>query len=97
MAGGRRPKLVHRPELVARDDGRFEVRCDDCRSRTDEPVPIGIGLPVSSRVLAVEMLRNHVGPAARRTASEVLPAQPRAVAARPAEVAPVVRPATRSA
>ena len=75
MAGGR-PKLVHRPELVTRSDGRYEIRCEDCRVRTDEPVPIGIGLPVSSRVLAVEMLRNHVGPAARRTASQLLPAPP---------------------
>ena len=78
MGGGSRPKLVHRPELVTRSDGRYEIRCSDCRGRSDEPVPIGIGLPVSSRVLALEMLRNHVGPAAWRTASHILPEPPRA-------------------
>src|ERR1700677_3786808 len=79
MAGGAKPKLVHRPELVARNNRRYEVRCNDCRGRADERVPIGIGLPVSSKVLALEMLRNHVGPAAWRTASQILPEPPRAV------------------
>jgi hypothetical protein len=88
MAGGSRPKLVHRPELLTRSDGRYEVRCSDCRRRPDEPVPIGIGLPVSSRVLALEMLRNHVGPAAWSTASQILPEPPRAATKRGAEPAP---------
>jgi hypothetical protein len=61
MAGGASPRLVHRPELVTRGDGRYEVRCNDCRGRSDERVPIGIGLPESSKVLALEMLRNHGG------------------------------------
>ena len=88
MGGGSRPKLVHRPELVTRSDGRYEVRCSDCRGRSDEPVPIGIGLPVSSKVLALEMLRNHVGPAAWRTASQILPEPPRAVTKHGADTAP---------
>jgi hypothetical protein len=73
VAGGRRPKLVHRPELVTRSDGRYEVECRDCRARSDEALPIGIGLAVSSEVLALEMLRNHVGPAAWSKASQILP------------------------
>src|SRR5271167_4293243 len=85
MAGGGRPKLVHRPELVTRGDGRYEVRCDDCHGRSHEPVPIGIGLPLSSEILALEMLRNHVGPAAWRTASQILPERPGAATKRGAD------------
>ena len=97
MAGGVKPRLVHRPELVTRSDGRYEVRCNDCRSRTDELVPIGIGLPISSKVLALEMLRNHVGPAARRAASELLPAAPRAVTEHGQDPRGMVNPASRTA
>ena len=97
MAGGSRPKLVHRPELVTRSDGRYEVERKDCRARSDEAVPIGIGLPVSSRVLALEMLRNHVGPAAWRTATQVLPAPPPAATKHSADVGRMVHPASRTA
>jgi len=54
----------HRPQLVQRDDGRYEVRCADCGVQRDEATPIGIGFPVTSRYEAVEMLRNHAGRAA---------------------------------
>jgi len=97
MAGGGRPKLVHRPELVTRGDGRFEVQCRDCRARSDEAVPIGIGLPMSSRVLALEMLRNHVGPSAWRTASQALPAPAPTRAKRNADDTRTVTPASRTA
>jgi hypothetical protein len=73
MPGYGRPQLVHSPHLVARSDGRYEVHCQNCRSRAEEAIPIGIGLPVASRIEALEMLRNHLGPAARRTGSQVLP------------------------
>jgi hypothetical protein len=98
MAVVGRPKLVHRPELVTRSDGRYEVECKDCRARSDEPVPIGIGLPISSKVLALEMIRNHVGPAAWAIASQVLPApHPAATRRRADDVARTVHPAARSA
>ena len=102
MAGGGRPKLVRRPELVTRSDGRYEVRCDDCRGRSDERVPIGIGLPMSSRILALEMLRNHVGPATWRTASQILP-EPSLPATklgdpeRGTDLRPMVNPSSRTA
>ena len=97
MAGVGRPKLVHRPELVTRSDGRYEVECKDGRARSDEAVPIGIALPVSSTVVALEMLRNHVGPAAWRAATQVLPAPPAAATERGAEVGRRVHGASRTA
>ena len=97
MAGAAGPKLVHRPELVTRSDGRYQVECKDCRARSDETVPIGIGLPVSSKVVALEMLRNHVGPAAWRAATQVLPAPPPAATERGAEMGRRVHPACRTA
>lgn len=97
MVGHGRPKLVHRPELVTRSDGRYEVECKDCRVRSDEAVPIGIGLPVSSRVLALEMLLNHVGPAAWKTGTQALPAPPPAATKRSGDVGRTVNPARRTA
>lgn len=97
MTGRPRPKLMHRPDLVTRRDGRYEVECRDCRARSDEPVPIGIGLPVSSRVMALEVLRNHVGPAAWRSGSQVLPAPLPAATKRSADVGRMVGPASRTA
>jgi hypothetical protein len=97
MPGYGRPKLVHSPNLVVRSDGRYEVHCKDCRARSEEAIPIGIGLSVSSRIEALEIFRNHLGPAARRTGSEVFPA-PRAVATqRAAEGARRAAAASRSA
>src|ERR1700744_4456683 len=74
MPGYGRPKLVHSPYLVARSDGRYEGQCRDCRARAEEAIPIGIGLPVASRIEALEILRNHLGPVARRTGSQIFPA-----------------------
>jgi hypothetical protein len=69
-----RPSLrVHRPTLLMRCDGRFEVQCEDCFSRFDEAPPIGIGIPVANEHEAKKMLRNHVGRAAGATAPHALP------------------------
>jgi len=94
---GRGPKLVHRPELVTLDDGRYLVHCPDCLAGSDEPTPIGIGLPVSGKVSALGMLRNHLGPAARRMASPVLPALPPGATKRPANATPRLTPTSRTA
>ena len=96
MAGGR-PRLVHRPQLVTRSDGRYEVRCNDCLTRAAEPVPIGIGLPVRSRIQALEMLRNHVGPAAWKTSSQTLPAPVPGAPPHRADVDAVAKPSRRTA
>ena len=50
--------LKHHPTLVQLADGRFEVRCRQCRVGA-EPAPIGIGIPVSGRFEAEAILINH--------------------------------------
>jgi hypothetical protein len=49
----------HQPQLVKLADERYAVRCQQCELRSDEDVPIGIGVPISSRAEAEAILRNH--------------------------------------
>jgi hypothetical protein len=49
----------HRPQLLRRLDGRWEVACKDCRIVSDEPALIGIGLPVTNRFEAECIAQNH--------------------------------------
>jgi hypothetical protein len=53
------PKVQHRPELVHRHDGRYEIRCRECERMVLEARPIGIGLPITSRLEAESIVRNH--------------------------------------
>lgn len=53
-------KRVHHPDIVQRQDGRWEVTCRDCTGR-DEPVPVGIGLPVADPEVAAQIRDNHRG------------------------------------
>jgi len=54
----------HRPKVIQRRDGRFEIRCPQCERIRSEPRPIGIGLPVTNRAEAESIARNHAGRAA---------------------------------
>ena len=54
----------HRPQLMQRPDGRYEVRCGECERRIDRPLPVGIGVPITNRFEAESILRNHGGRAA---------------------------------
>ena len=49
------------PTLLLRNDGRWEVRCPQCGVSHAEATPIGIGLPIVSRVEAEWIKRNHAG------------------------------------
>jgi len=80
---------MHHPQLYRRADGRFEIRCEDCAARSDEPPPIGLGLAVTARKEAIEMLRNH----AERP---VWTSMPHDLPERPMESRPAM-PARRSA
>jgi hypothetical protein len=50
--------------LMKRDDGRYEIRCRECELRRGQSIPVGIGLPICSKVKAEMILRNHEGKAA---------------------------------
>ena len=51
---------THHPEVVRRDDGRWEVRCPDCTQSAEEAVPIGIGLAVGDPTMAAMIRANHL-------------------------------------
>jgi hypothetical protein len=55
----------HHPQVSRRVDGQWVVTCAECQRAKGAAVPIGIGLPVQSHLVA-EMLRdNHQGRPAR--------------------------------
>ena len=51
----------HHPKLVQRPDERWEVRCPQCEGNRDEAIPLGISMPIASRVEAEGIARNHAG------------------------------------
>jgi hypothetical protein len=51
----------HRPRLVRLDDERFAVRCRECEQLRGHSVPIGIGVPITSRLEAESIAQNHGG------------------------------------
>ena len=53
----------HAPVLIRRADGRFQVQCACCEESGD--TPIGIGIPITSRLVAESIVRNHAGPSSR--------------------------------
>ena len=54
----------HKPRLVRRRDGRFEVRCRECERIVGQSRPLGIGMPITNRREAEFIVRNHTGRAA---------------------------------
>ena len=52
-------KPQHSPELVNRPDGRYEIRCPECERMVGEARPVGIGLPITGRLEAEAIVRNH--------------------------------------
>ncbi len=56
---GRLCLRMHRPSLLKRADGRFEVHYEECLARFDEAPPIGIGIPVVREHEAVGLLCTH--------------------------------------
>ena len=53
-----------RPILLQREDGRWVVRCPQCRQSSAESTPIGIGLAIESHVEAELIMQNNAGGAA---------------------------------
>jgi hypothetical protein len=64
MGAAAKPRVQHRPKLVHRPDGRWEIRCYQCERMVGDERPVGIGLPVANRAEAESIAQNHAGRAA---------------------------------
>jgi hypothetical protein len=55
--------ITHTPRLVARPDGRYEIRCGECieLGKLGQSWPLGIGMPLTNRREAEFIVRNHTG------------------------------------
>ena len=51
----------HHPEVSTGPDDTWVVRCPECERDRQAPVPIGIGMPVSTRRVAQLLCDNHSG------------------------------------
>ena len=59
----------HQPKVACRPDGTWVVECAQCRADRTSEVPIGIGMPLSTKETAELLRDNHAGPHGRRLAS----------------------------
>lgn len=55
----------HNPKVHQREDGRWEIRCPDCARNAGTAGPVGIGLPVATKTVAMMLRDNHRGPVFR--------------------------------
>jgi hypothetical protein len=52
----------HHPRVFRLGDGRWQIQCPECfRAARTSPLPIGIGVPIESEVVARMMQENHAG------------------------------------
>lgn len=58
-------KNAHRPVIIQRPDGRWELHCPDCTESHETTVLIGLDLPVESKEVADLLLENHLRPFAQ--------------------------------
>ena len=59
----------HQPRVARRPDGTWVVECAQCRADRTSEIPIGIGMPLSTKETAELLRDNHAGPHGRRLAS----------------------------
>jgi len=59
----------HQPKVARRPDGTWVVECAQCRADRTSEIPIGIGMPLSTKETAELLRDNHAGPHGRRLAS----------------------------
>jgi hypothetical protein len=59
----------HQPKVSRRPDGSWVVECPQCRAERTSEIPIGIGMPLSTKETAELLRENHAGPHGRRLAS----------------------------
>jgi hypothetical protein len=50
----------HDPKVSQRNDGSWIVNCSECLRSPDDEWPMGIGMPLSSRLTAERLKANHM-------------------------------------
>jgi hypothetical protein len=50
----------HEPKVSQRNDGSWIVHCSECLRSPDGECPIGIGMPLNSRLTAERLKANHM-------------------------------------
>ena len=50
----------HEPKVSRRNDGSWIVHCSECLRSPDGEYPIGIGMPLNSRLTAERLKANHM-------------------------------------
>jgi hypothetical protein len=58
--GHRTLRIAHHPNISTTADGRWVVVCPQCEAH-HQPLPIGIGMPLESRLTAERLRENHTG------------------------------------
>jgi hypothetical protein len=52
----------HHPQVSKRNDGCWVLNCPECQLAGNDELPIGIGMPVESQLVAEMLRQNHLGP-----------------------------------
>jgi hypothetical protein len=60
-------RVLHKPSLGRLKDGRWVVRCPQCRVTSDQMPPVGIDVPIVNRHEAEWIIGNHTGRAGNPT------------------------------
>jgi hypothetical protein len=53
-------RTCHDPKVSQRNDGSWIVNCSECLRSPDVERPIGIGMPLNSRLTAERLKENHM-------------------------------------
>ncbi len=61
QGGHRELRTPHNPKISSTADGRWVVTCPECEASRQHQLPIGIRMPLESRLTAERLLANHSG------------------------------------
>ena len=59
--GHRILRTPHNPKISSTADGRWVLTCPECESSRQHQLPIGIRMPLESRLTAERLRENHMG------------------------------------
>ena len=51
----------HQAKISQRNDGSWILTCPECLRAPEDELPIGIGIPLDSRLTAERLRKNHMG------------------------------------
>jgi hypothetical protein len=59
--GNRTLRTPHNPKILLTADGRWVLTCPECEASRQPQLPIGIRMPLESRLTAERLRENHMG------------------------------------